>query len=296
MRLASALELLLADARACLAIVRRRVYRGQRREIFSTYLRLRLKRLFRMTHRRGAIERVTRFDVQSERFFTVDFLFGEIFLGLEYHFTASRPDPLIIDCGSNIGMSVLYFKFLYPDAEIIAFEPSRSTFALLESNVRRNGLTKVELHENALAARDGAIDFFIDATDGESLLQSALRTRMPKSRRTVEAVRLSRFIDRPVDFLKLDVEGSEMEVLRELRDSGRLGLIRQMVVEYHHHILPDQDNLSEFLALLQAAGFSYQIIAGFSAPFERDRYQDVLVYAYQRTLDVATLPADRVAS
>ena len=57
------------------------------------------------------------------KFCDADLLFGlfnEIFLHHEYHFTAANETPHIIDCGSNIGMSVIYFKMLYPEAEIVA--------------------------------------------------------------------------------------------------------------------------------------------------------------------------------
>lgn len=291
----TAAERLVADGRGWLAILRSGAYRGKRSAVLGTYLRLRLKRLLRLTGGRGGAVRIAQFHVASQRFFTVDYLFSEIFLGLEYHFLAERPDPFIVDCGSNIGMSVLYFKFLYPKAELLAFEPSAATFALLEQNVTRNALSGVRLQRKALAGRDGPIEFFIDADDGESFLQSTIRERMPKSHETVEGVRLSRYIDRPVDFLKLDVEGSEMEVLRDLRDAGKLALVREMVVEYHHHIRRGEDGLSELLALLEAAGFSYQLTSGFPAPFERDRFQDVLVYAYQRAPAVAAVVA-RAAS
>src|SRR6516164_4426665 len=40
-----------------------------------------------------------------------------------YHFESSSTNPLIIDGGSNIGMSILYFKRLYPNARIVGFEP-----------------------------------------------------------------------------------------------------------------------------------------------------------------------------
>ena len=46
----------------------------------------------------------------------------EIFIENIYKQTL-REKPYIIDCGANIGMSVIYMKQLYPQAEIIAFEP-----------------------------------------------------------------------------------------------------------------------------------------------------------------------------
>ena len=40
-----------------------------------------------------------------------------------------------IDCGANIGISILFFKKQYPDCTIMAFEPNPHAFPLLEKNV-----------------------------------------------------------------------------------------------------------------------------------------------------------------
>lgn len=67
-------------------------------------------------------------------------LFREIFIEPSYFFRTERPHPLIVDCGSNIGMSVIFFKLLYPDARVLAFEPDPAPFELLEQNIRTNGM------------------------------------------------------------------------------------------------------------------------------------------------------------
>jgi hypothetical protein len=86
-----------------------------------------------------------------------------------------------------------------------------------------------------------------------------------------------------VDFLKLDVEGSELAVLRDLESNGTIGQIRQMVIEFHHHMDPAVDNLSECLALLEAQGFGYQLTSGqVYTPITRGQFQDVLVHAYRK--------------
>jgi hypothetical protein len=59
-------------------------------------------------------------------------LYKDIFIHRIYHFEAQRPDPLILDCGSNIGMSILYFKHIYPRARVIGFEPDPAIFPYLE--------------------------------------------------------------------------------------------------------------------------------------------------------------------
>src|SRR3989344_6241937 len=49
-------------------------------------------------------------------------MFEEIFIQKQYYFDSRNRRPLIVDCGSNIGLSVVFFKILYPEAKIIAFE------------------------------------------------------------------------------------------------------------------------------------------------------------------------------
>ena len=53
----------------------------------------------------------------------IRYLFNETFVNAQYYFESDNDWPTIIDCGSNIGMSVLFFKRLYPQSKIIAFEP-----------------------------------------------------------------------------------------------------------------------------------------------------------------------------
>src|SRR5205809_4352097 len=67
-------------------------------------------------------------------------LYKDIFVRKIYHFEPQRPDPLILDCGSNIGMSILYFKPAYPKSRVIGFEPDPSIFPYLKENVEHASL------------------------------------------------------------------------------------------------------------------------------------------------------------
>ena len=51
----------------------------------------------------------------------------------EYYFHTDKENPVIIDAGANIGDSMIYFKYLYPQATIYSFEPDVATFAYLSS-------------------------------------------------------------------------------------------------------------------------------------------------------------------
>jgi len=216
------------------------------------------------------------------RYRTFSRLFKAIFLNQIYHFVTDKANPFIIDCGSNIGMSVLYFKMIYPDSEILAFEPDREAYSCLETNVRLNELKSIETIKKAISNKEGRIDFWFDQENPGSLRGSIIRERMPKQRQEVEAACLSKYIDREVDFLKTDVEGAERDIIEELSNERKLHYIKQMIIEYHHHIVKDTDVFSRILRILEDAGFGYQIESGLKRPLKRQRFQDILIYAYQK--------------
>jgi hypothetical protein len=85
-----------------------------------------------------------------------------------------------------------------------------------------------------------------------------------------------------VDLLKLDIEGAEVPVLQEVAEGGRLDLIDQMVMEYHHHLQPDEDRLGGLLSTLERNGFGYQIASRPPFPFRRDEACSMFLYAYRK--------------
>jgi FkbM family methyltransferase len=222
------------------------------------------------------------------------YMHGETFYYGAYFFMARRANPFILDCGSNIGISILFFKALYPGARILGFEPHELSYGLLQKNVSSNALSEVQVHRAALGSEDSTVDFYWDPGDPGSGRMSTIRERgSGKAKTQVQQVRLSRFIDREVDFLKLDVEGAEDAVLEDLVSSGAISKIDQMVVEYHHHIDKEKDAFSIFLAQLEESGFGYQI-SGYYDISERASpggfVQDVHVYAYRKGSAICFAP------
>jgi FkbM family methyltransferase len=198
---------------------------------------------------------------------TLALLYREIFVRQSYRLPELGPEPLIFDCGANLGMATLFFKFLYPRGRITCFEPDPATFALLQKNILNNQLDQVECFNVALWDEDRAIDFFSNSSDPGSLLMSTNAARMSTPPIPVPGRRLSTYIDGEVDFLKLDVEGAEQRVLQELAESGKLRLVREMAIEYHHRIPGERSALSRFLKIFEENAFEYQIVAsGFPDP------------------------------
>jgi len=169
-----------------------------------------------------------------------------------YNFDSKCSDPLILDGGSNIGMSILAFKCRYPHARIIAFEPDPEIFEILQQNMNQNGLSDVRLINAGLGAQSGTANFKQDHSSGGKVEQNGASTESI----VVKMEQLSDYLNEPVDFLKLNIEGEELSVLTEAANAGKLRNIRQLVLEYHGWPHAKQ-SLGSILNVLDEQGFRY---------------------------------------
>lgn len=249
-------------------------------ELFATMLRLSW-----LSHppRESATTSVLDFSVKYQDPRNLEFLFRELFIGRLYDGSLGSERPLIVDCGCNIGMSVLFFKALHPDARIIGFEPHPGLYAILEENIRMNGLQDVELHRSALSHEVGTVEFFINETEPGSLNMGLIQRDDLAESISVSSERLSNYVEGKVDLLKLDVEGAEEGILRDLVETGKIRMIDTIICEYHHHINEGENQLSHTLSMLEDSGFEYQLAAYVDRPARYGAYQDVMVYAHRKS-------------
>lgn len=176
----------------------------------------------------------------------------ELFGDETYRFKTDKTNPHIVDAGANIGLSTVYFKMLFPDSTIVAFEPDAEIFAILQHNV--GALNGVEVREQAAWTEATNLTFYSEG----SLAGSSEIDFLGKGKMTeVAAVRLRDEIrKRPVDFLKIDIEGAENAVLFDIEDA--LPDVKNLFFEYHS--APGKPQLlGEMLELIRRAGFRYVI-------------------------------------
>lgn len=153
----------------------------------------------------------------------------EVFVNGEYDLPAISPD-LILDLGSNVGLSVLYFADRYPEARIIAVEPARRAFARLQRNV--GGLPNVRLLRAAAVGTDGPVRLHTGWQSWASSLFAENEDMYEVEEvdgRTVDSI-LAAFGEKRADVVKLDVEGAEAEVLA---GSAAVSRARCVVFEFH---------------------------------------------------------------
>jgi FkbM family methyltransferase len=192
-----------------------------------------------------------------------DRICSDVFAGHEYAFRARRRDPFIIDAGAHVGVATHFFKRLYPNARVLAFEANPITFALLQENIARNGLTRVRAIQAALAPHSGEVPFYTSVNDLQpgAWGDSAIRHTWHEGEETavvhVPAVTLSSLLTEPVDLLKLDIEGLETAVLAEA--APRLSLVREVILEFHGTRANPENSAARLTELLRGAGFTPEV-------------------------------------
>jgi FkbM family methyltransferase len=211
------------------------------------------------------------------------YLVDEVFFDMSYMFSATTDSPRIVDCGSNIGLSVLFFKYLFPKAKITAFEPDPDTFGILSKNIEQNFLHEVTVHCCALTDYDGMIEFYKPSDRRGDPRMSVHNERMSGTTISVPTKRLVPFLREPIDLLKMDIEGAEECVLNDLYRSGVFPNVMQIHLEYHHHIHQQKDALSGVLQILETSDFGYQIRADQRPWPIRRGFQDVSLYVYKKS-------------
>lgn len=256
---------------------------GHKIELLFTYARLKLKAWFFSWAPVTAPtqERFLGWRVRFPDYNVFVFLFEEQFVEKLYRVDIPNDDPVILDCGANIGMSILFFRRYYPHCKIIAFEPDPEMFEILKQNIERNGLADVELHNKAVAKTQGQLMLSVDPDRPSGIHSTVVAERDIGRTVIVEAVRLSDCFDK-ADILKLDIEGAESQVIEELHASRRLNDVLQMILEYHHHLLDNEKSeLAGFLRILEHNGWNYHLSSRRVTWGPRPRSQDIIIHAYQ---------------
>jgi FkbM family methyltransferase len=258
---------------------------------YSTYLFwycVRLEFMRGITQGKIVQDKLLHFTLFFINYGTMMAMFNEIFCEEVYAFQADSEKPFIIDCGSNIGLATLYFKALYPKARIIAFEICPETFQILEKNVTENQLSETIVYNKALHDKEGKIPFYVNKSNvahGGWSVQGSGNKHFQAHALEIEATPLSRYIDGPVDLLKIDIEGAENMVLRELAQSGKLPLVKQIILEYHHHMVdPGQDCLGEILKIFEDHNFGYQFNYVELAIPEKKHRNVLILYVYNKNM------------
>jgi FkbM family methyltransferase len=208
--------------------------------------------------------------------------FDHIFYKEDYFFRSNKKTPVIIDCGTNIGMSLVYFKSIFPKARIIAFEPDLSLHKTINSTIQINNFSNVQLRSEAISNKNGETSFFTAGDDSGSLYNQKKGSKPVK----VKLYRLKDLLENEtnIDCLKIDIEGAETAVLKDCFE--HLHKVEHIFIDYHTEINKIDQSLSEILLVLEKLDFKYRVspayeLKGSASKFYKTTYFNYLISAFK---------------
>jgi FkbM family methyltransferase len=161
-----------------------------------------------------------------------EFTFRQIFVNGEYEFDYNGLPTTIIDAGANIGLAAVFFINRFPGSKIICLEPEPENFALLQKNVQP--------YPTITAVQSG----LWDKTTNLQIIDSGLGhwgfTVEECANPEVNSIRaismsdlMNQFNINSLDIVKMDIEGSEKEVLESDNINDWLSRCNTLVIELH---------------------------------------------------------------
>lgn len=178
----------------------------------------------------------------------------EVFCRHDYRVT---PIPrTVVDLGSNIGISALYFLTRSPSTYCFLYEPDPRNIEKLLSNLS-TFKDRFSLYPSAVADREGVLPFSRESTGRYGSLDPAPWVRTVGETVEVQVEHVNDVLDRAlsktgvIDLLKIDTEGSELATIRAI-DPALRTRIRHMVIEWRDHkiVLDGFDTRSKCDAVL----------------------------------------------
>ena len=195
------------------------------------------------------------------------FILTEIYLEGIYNLVpGDSRSLLVLDVGMNVGLASLFFASRYPDALVVGFEPVADTFRMAQANFALNPeiAQRIQSHNQGLGAQTESTTFTYPAkykgSAGAMGVQEQYKSERELKTEAVEIVKASETIGRLAaehpdrqKIAKIDCEGAEFEILRDLDSADQLRQLDVVVMEWHHDL---GGKPQELAALLQRHGFT----------------------------------------
>jgi FkbM family methyltransferase len=156
----------------------------------------------------------------------------------EVHGATIQDGWSVVDIGAGLGDFTVFAAQRTPHGRVFAYEPAPDSAALLEQNIRLNRIGNVETYPYAVSDKAGTLT--LDVSGGVAVQYRTVgETSHAGGKITVRSVALADVLaglpDGVCDFLKMDCEGAEYDMLLHL-DGVLLKRIRRICLEYHEGV------------------------------------------------------------
>ena len=177
------------------------------------------------------------------------YIFYHVWLCRDYE-RFVKPKGIVVDCGAHIGLFTLRCLKSLHTTFVIAIEPNPLNARLLRANLLMNGADRFLIIEAAAGSSNDEVKLYLnDLSSRSSIVKKTARYIRVKQVKLDDVIPT---LAQHVDFIKIDVEGAELEVLR-----GASELIKRdkpvMVIE------TQMENLCEIADFLRNKGYQVYV-------------------------------------
>jgi FkbM family methyltransferase len=158
-------------------------------------------------------------------------------------------NPIILDLGSNIGCTILHYHHLYPDSRIIGVEMDQANYDLCQINVAE--ARNVDLMHTAISHNERIVSYNKEAKEDAYCISTSDTGEMSSVNSTTIKAIIAKFNLPAIDFVKMDIEGEEVQLFDFDRDLGWLNNVKSLNIEVHGNA----NVLQNILSVLGKCGF-----------------------------------------
>ena len=179
---------------------------------------------------------------------------NEVFIHKLYPYEI-QPSDIVVDIGAHVGVFTVFAAKKAYNGEVYSYEPEPTNFKQLKKNVVLNHLKNVKETRTGVAGRKGMRTFYVSNqhTGGNSII------KVPGKKIKAKFTTLKDIIDDNeidvIDFLKVDVEGAEYEILLST-PKEYFNKIKRMGLEYHDWMTKKKGG--DLKTFLEKLGFNVQ--------------------------------------
>jgi FkbM family methyltransferase len=201
----------------------------------------------------------------------------EVYLDRDYerYGVALKPGWTVVDIGACLGGFAVFAARRAPGIRVYACEPAPESYRLLHQNLDLNSADNVTAYPLAVAGHSGPLTLYTFADHAEQNSLTPTRSNSQLTTVSVEGLSLADLFERlaiaSCDFLKIDCEGAEFDILLHAPPE-LFSRVRHICMEYHDGVTPFSH--ADLLRHFQQLGFQAQ---RFPSPV---RPNEGFIYAY----------------
>ena len=158
-----------------------------------------------------------------------------------------KSNDIVVDIGAHAGIFTILASYFAKQGQVYAFEPFKENYNLILENINLNKVKNLKVFNKAVSDKSGRLKFYVSTSKNKG--QNSIH-KLGESQKEIRVDKIS-FKDflrtiPEIDFLKIDCEGAEYEILFSLAKK-ELQKIKKISMEFHNYGKYAGEDLARFL-------------------------------------------------